>query len=248
MPKKSNFRIVIIIPARYQSSRLPGKPLIDICGQSMISRTYDRCCLALESKDVFVATDDDRIYNHCQENNINVLMTPGACKTGTDRVYEASKQVRADIYINVQGDEPIIDPDNIKRVIRASTKNSDQVIATMSIIDEEEYRNNTIPKVVTSIDNKLLYASRASIPTTKTLDFIYSKKQIGIYAFPRKSLENFVAVKNKTPLEALEDIEILRFLELGYEVQMLELVNNSFAVDVPDDIKKVEKVINAQFN
>ncbi len=244
MPRNSNIKIVIIIPARYQSSRLPGKPLIDICGQSMIKRTYDRCCLALDSKDVFVATDDDRIVNHCQDNHINVLMTSNACKTGTDRVYEASNQVEADIYINVQGDEPIIDPENIKKVINVSANNPIQVIATMSNIDEKEFFSNTIPKVVTRLDNRLLYASRAGIPTTKSLEFIYSKKQIGIYAFPKQSLIDFVSVDNKTPLEALEDIEILRFLELGYEVQMVELDDNSFAIDIPADVKKVEAILN----
>jgi len=244
MQEKSKPKVVIIIPARYQSSRLPGKPLIDICGQSMIKRTYDRCCLALDSKDVFVATDDDRIVNHCQDNYINVLMTSNTCKTGTDRVYEASKQVEADIYINVQGDEPIIDPENIKKVINVSANNPIQVIATMSNIDEKEFFSNTIPKVVTRLDNRLLYASRAGIPTTKSQEFVYSKKQIGIYAFPKQSLIDFVSVDNKTPLEALEDIEILRFLELGYEVQMVELDNNSFAIDIPADVKKVEAILN----
>jgi 3-deoxy-manno-octulosonate cytidylyltransferase (CMP-KDO synthetase) len=171
-------------------------------------------------------------------------MTSNACKTGTDRVYEASKQVEADIYINVQGDEPIIDPENIKKVINVSANNPIQVVATMSNIDEKEFFSNTIPKVVTRLDNRLLYASRAGIPTTKSLEFIYSKKQIGIYAFPKQSLIDFVSVDNKTPLEALEDIEILRFLELGYEVQMVELDDNSFAIDIPADVKKVEAILN----
>jgi len=245
MPRKSNLKVVIIIPARYQSSRLPGKPLIDICGQSMIKRTYDRCVLALNDKDVFVATDDVRIQEHCQTEQINVLMTPKNCKTGTDRVYEASKQIKSDIYINVQGDEPIIDPDNIRTIIKASLENPGYIINAMSSIDEIEYRTCTIPKLVTRLDNRLLYISRGAIPTTKSLEFVSAKKQICIYAFPRQALENFANADEKTPLEEVEDIEILRFLELGYEVQMIEVLANSIAVDVPDDVQRVEKIINA---
>lgn len=243
MHKKSDLKIVIIIPARYQSSRLPGKPLINLQGKSMIMRTYERCCLAINKKYVFVATDDKRIFNHCQTNNINVLMTSTECKTGTDRVYESSKQIDADIYINVQGDEPIIDPENIIKVIKKSCDNPTQIIATMSNIDKDDFRNSSIPKVITRIDNRLLYISRAAIPTTKNLDFVHSKKQIGIYAFPKQSLVNFASIDYKTPLELLEDIEILRFLELGFDVQMLELINNSFAIDVPKDVERVIEIL-----
>jgi len=141
MPRKSSLKVVLIIPARYQSSRLPGKPLINICGQSMIKRTYDRCTLALESENIFVATDDDRIINHCKDHHINVLKTSSTCKTGTDRVYEASKQIKADIYINVQGDEPIINPEDIKTVIQASKDNPDKIINAMCPINEVDFNN-----------------------------------------------------------------------------------------------------------
>ncbi|MBT6672751.1 MAG: 3-deoxy-manno-octulosonate cytidylyltransferase [Lentimicrobiaceae bacterium] len=240
-------KTIIVIPARYQSSRLPGKPLIDICGQSMIKRTYDRCCLALDSKYVFVATDDDRIFDHCQKVGIKVIMTSKSCETGTDRIYEASKQIVADIYINVQGDEPIINPEDIKMVINASKNNPDKVINAMCPINELDFNNPNIPKIVTRLDNRLLYSSRVGIPTTKELSFISGHKQICIYAFPKQSLIDFSSIDNKTPLEELEDIEIIRFLELGYEVQMVEVSGTSLAVDVPSDIKKVERIINAQF-
>ena len=245
MIKDNNLKIVIIIPARFQSSRLPGKPLIDICGQSMIKRTYNRCCLALDSKDVFVATDDNRIFRHCQDHNINVLMTLDTCKTGTDRVYEASRQVEADIYINVQGDEPIINPEDIKIVIEASKNNPDKIINAMCRINKDDFNNPTIPKMVTRLDNRLLYSSRVGIPTTKSLSFVSANKQVCIYAFPMKPLADFASTKNKTPLEDMEDIEILRFLELGYEVQMVRVSNTSLAVDVPNDVKPIEKILNA---
>ena len=238
-------KVVIIIPARYQSSRLPGKPLIGICGQSMIKRTYDRCCLALEGKYVFVATDDNRIFSHCQKNGMNVIMTSELCKTGTDRVYEASKQIDADIYINVQGDEPIINPDDIKSVIRAGKSNPGKIINAMCVLDEADFNNPAIPKVVTRLDNCLLYSSRIGIPTTKSLSFIRANKQVCIYSFPKQALIDFMSTGGKTPLEELEDIEILRFLELGHEVQMIEVSNTSLAVDVLEDVKKVERILNA---
>ena len=245
MQKNPNLKVVIVIPARYQSSRLPGKPLINICGQSMIKRTYDKCCLALDSKDVFVATDDSRIVNHCKDNNMNVLMTPNNCKTGTDRVYEVSKQIEADIYINVQGDEPIINPNDIKLVIKASIDNPSKIINAMCPVGIDDFNNPTIPKVVTTKNNRLLYASRAGIPITKDLSFVIAQKQVCIYAFPKESLINFANVNKKTPLESVEDIEILRFLELGYEVCMVEVSSTSFSVDVPEDVKKVEIFLNA---
>jgi len=98
-----DLKVVIIIPARYESSRLPGKPLLNICGKSMIRRTHDKCCEAMDACSVFVATDDDRIFSHCQKYGINVIMTSSLCKTGTDRVYEASKQIEADIYKCTRG-------------------------------------------------------------------------------------------------------------------------------------------------
>jgi 3-deoxy-manno-octulosonate cytidylyltransferase (CMP-KDO synthetase) len=238
-------KIVIIIPARYHSSRLPGKPLINICGKSMISRTYDRCCQSLKAENIFVATDDLRIYTHCQELNMNVIMTSSSCKTGTDRVYEASKKIKADIYINVQGDEPIINPEDINIVIEASQKNPDKVINAMCAINKSDFNNPTIPKVVTRVDKSLLYSSRAGIPVTKDLLFVEAKKQVCIYAYPKQSLIDFSSIDNKTPLEKVEDIEILRFVELGYEVQMVDVSNTSLAVDVPEDIEKVEKILNA---
>ena len=172
-------------------------------------------------------------------------MTSNACKTGTDRVYEASKQIEADIYINVQGDEPIINPEDIKAVIKASINNPDKVINAMCLINENDFNNPTIPKMVTRLDGRLLYSSRVGIPTTKSLSFIRANKQVCIYAFPKKSLIDFSSVINKTPLEELEDIEILRFLELGYDVQMVEVSNTSFSVDVPVDVEKVKRLLNA---
>jgi 3-deoxy-manno-octulosonate cytidylyltransferase (CMP-KDO synthetase) len=244
MPKNIKLRVVIIIPARYNSSRLQGKPLLDICGQSMISRTFERCCLALNKENVYVATDDKKIFNHCQKASINVIMTPVSCKTGTDRVYEASKKIKADIYINVQGDEPIISPDDIKTIIHASQSHPDRVINAMCPINEIDFNNPSIPKVVVRQDNRLLYMSRNGVPVTKSLSFVNGKRQVCIYALPKRSLIAFSKEKSKTPLENIEDIEILRFLEIGYDVHMVNVSKSSFSIDVEEDLEKVRNILN----
>lgn len=235
---------VIVIPARYKSSRLPGKPLLDLNGKSMIQRTYERCNLAVKSELIYVATDDDKIYEHCKLNNINVVMTSKKCLTGTDRVAEFSKQVLAKTYINVQGDEPLMNPDDIKEVIKAIKVFPDDVINGFAKIEtEEQYRSVTIPKVVFRPDGRLLYMSRSPIPGNKSNKFNKSWRQICIYAFPKEILHKFSETQSKTTLENEEDIEILRFLEMGYEVRMIELSSDSIAVDTPDDAQKVNKYL-----
>jgi len=238
--------IAIIIPARYQSSRFPGKPLVDILGMSMICRVWRQCIKVLPSTQVFVATDSKEIADHCEECGIQVLMTSDTCLTGTDRVYEASKQINAKMVVNVQGDEPLIDPSDIHLIIQESKKNPDKIINAMCrLASEEDFRSTTIPKVVFRQDRRLLYMSRAGIPTNKNHDFIASWKQVCIYAFPAAALKKFSQTKKKSHFESIEDIEILRFLEMGFDVQMVEVSQSSIAIDVPADVDKVEKVLHA---
>ncbi len=240
-------KFVIIIPVRFNSTRFPGKPLIDLCGKSMIHRVWERCCLALPKQLVYVATDDGQIAKHCEDLGIQVIMTADNCLTGTDRVYEASKKVEAEIYINVQGDEPLIDPEDIKQVMETSNCYPDNIVNAMcSINNEKDFYSSTVPKVVTRPDGRLLYMSRSAIPTNKNLEFTSAKKQVCIYAFPKKSLEKFTSVESKTSLEEIEDIEILRFLELGYEVNMIEVSSSSVAIDIPADVVRVEAILNEQ--
>ena len=238
--------IAIVIPARYQSSRFPGKPLVDILGVSMIRRVWQQCIKALPCDQVYVATDSTRIAESCEECGIQVLMTSEDCLTGTDRVYEASKQIDAKLIINVQGDEPLIEPSDIVKVVQESKNNPGQVINAMCpLVDEESFRNTTIPKVVFREDRRLLYMSRAGIPTTKDHELADAWKQVCIYAFPDSALEKFAQTKKKTYFESIEDIEILRFLELGVEVKMVEVSQSSIAVDVPADVIKVEEALRA---
>jgi 3-deoxy-manno-octulosonate cytidylyltransferase (CMP-KDO synthetase) len=241
-------RIVVVIPARFPSSRFPGKPLVEILGTSLIRRVHARCALALPPSDVYVATDDDRIRDHCQAAGIQVVMTGSGCLTGTDRVYESSLKIDADLFLNVQGDEPLIDPADIHAVIDACREHPGEIINAMCPIElESDFRSTTVPKVVTRPDGRLLYMSRGAVPTTKKLEFIRAMKQVCIYGLPRQALAQFATCTAKTPLESLEDIEILRFLELGYEVRMVEVSGASIAVDTPEDVVRVERALRARF-
>ena len=233
-------RSILVIPARYQSTRFPGKPLTDILGKSMIQRVYEQCVQAFPTQHIYVATEDERIVTHCQTLGINVVLTSDNCLTGTDRVAEVALQIDADYYINVQGDEPVFNPADIRLLVNILHKYPGEIINGYCAIEaEEQYTSVAIPKVVFRPDGRLLYMSRSAIPGNKSSRLHFSFRQVCAYAFPKSALLAFSAQKEKTPLEAEEDIEILRFLELGYEVRMLEMSTESIAVDHPEDIEKV---------
>ncbi len=234
----------IVIPARWQSSRFPGKPLAVIAGKPMLDRVYERCVRALDPSRVFVATDSDRIFAHCERAGMGVVMTSEACLTGTDRVHEAAAQIDADVYLNVQGDEPLVDPADIRAVLREWEAHPNAVVNAMCrIAAARDYLNRNVPKVVAAPDGRLLYMSRAPVPTDKNGAFCGGMRQVCVYAFPREALARFAAHGAKTPLEKIEDIEILRFLELGIDVRMLTVGAASLAVDIPEDIERVEAAI-----
>ena len=240
----SSLKYALIIPARLASSRFEGKPLVNICGIPMIIRTYSQCIKACPAENVFVACDDERIKSVCEEFGINVIMTSTSCLTGTDRVAECVKHIDADTYINVQGDEPILNPSDIDVIIKNIIKYPSEILnGVCDIYDEKLFRSKNIPKVVMREDGRLLYMSRAAIPTNKQHNFVKSWRQICLYAFPKAALIEFSNQKDKTPLEDMEDIEILRFLELGWDVRMLAMSSDSVSVDVPGDIGRVEDAI-----
>lgn len=241
-------KYLIVIPARLASTRLPNKPLLELEGKSMIQRTYERCLLAVDDPDlIVVATDHKSIYNHIKELGYNAVMTSERCLTGTDRVAEVASIVEADYYINVQGDEPLINPDDIKKVINELGRNSNVIINGYAPIKiEEDYSSRSIPKVVFSEKGRLLYMSRTTIPGNKAGTFEKGFRQICIYAFPKESLNQFSSRKEKSAFEAIEDIEILRFLEMDIPVQMIEMSGDSIAVDTENDIEKVLIAIRNQ--
>jgi len=243
--KPSNLSYAVIIPARYKSSRFPGKPLADICGKPMIEHVWQRCCDAVGTDKVYVATDDQKIASVVESFSGQYIMTADNCLTGTDRLAEANKILNCDFIINVQGDEPLINPDDINLVINEYLSNPDKVVNAMCKIQStEEFESFNVPKVVFDKNSSLLYMSRAGIPTTKAGQFQGAYKQVCIYAFSKKHLNFFHEMPAKTALENIEDIEILRFLEEGIDIKMIEVEQGSLAVDIPADIDKIKEKLS----
>ena len=232
---------VLIIPARYNSSRFPGKPLTLLKGKSMIRRVYDQCLKAVPRDSIYVATEDRRIADHCKKNNIQFIMTSDECLTGTDRLCEVAKLVEADYYINIQGDEPLFNPNDINILIQELSKQKnlyDVYCGYCSIDSEDTFFSFNMPKVIFNKRKELIYMSRAPIPSNKKNEFRKGFRQVCGYAFSKKSLVLF-DIKSKTYFESIEDIELLRFIELGVKIKMVEMSKKSIPVDVKEDIKKV---------
>lgn len=237
----------IVIPARWQSSRFPGKPLADLGGKPVLVHVWERCRQAMDDDHIIVATDDDRIADVMRAVGARVAMTSSACLTGTDRVAEVSQEFPADWYVNVQGDEPFVDPRAISAVMEAANAAKPDIAAVnaMSPITlESDFRSSTVPKVVCDARKRLLYMSRAAIPTDKALAFRTAHRQIGLYAFRRSVLEAFAAQASKMPLEEIEDLEILRLVELGYTIQMVDVDSPGPAIDTPEDLERAIALLN----
>ena len=236
-------KTAIIIPARFKSSRFPGKPLAKILGEEMIIRVAKICQKAVGKKNVFIATDNLKIKKVCSNFNLNVLMTSPNCATGTDRIFLASKKIKSKIIVNVQGDEPLIKISDILKIIKFKKKNPDKVVCGFSSISSKDARNVNVPKVVINKNNRLIYMSRSLIPGAKKNSIKRNFfKQVCIYAFNKRELKRFYNFKKKfSKNEKAEDIEILRFLELDIPVKMVKVSGSSMAVDIKSDIKKVEK-------
>ena len=236
---------IVVIPARYKSSRLEGKPLIDLNGIPMIIRTYRQCLKAVPSNLIYIATDHDLIKKTCSKEGVQVVMTSSNCLTGTDRVAEVSEKIYAETYVNVQGDEPLFNPDDLKLLLKEIKKYPNDIITGYCEIDNKlMHKDIHVPKVVIRPDGRLLYASRAPIPFNKLNTFQKGWRQVCAYAFPKAVLKIFSSVKKKTELEEIEDIEYLRFLELGLEVRTLRMSKKSLAVDTPEDVILAKKMIS----
>jgi 3-deoxy-manno-octulosonate cytidylyltransferase (CMP-KDO synthetase) len=199
---------------------------------------------AVGKDNVYIATENEEIVDVVKEYGFKVVITSDGCLTGTDRVAEAALEIDADIIVNVQGDEPLVDPNDIKRVIKTKLDYPDHIVNCQAFLNSsEDVKDKKIPKVITNLKGELMYSSRNPIPGTKTGNGRRPKKQVCIYAFNREHLKVFSQQSNKTPLEAEEDIEINRFLELGYKVKMVEVEGSTIAVDYPEDIDKVTKYL-----
>jgi len=217
-------RIAIVIPARYNSSRFKGKAIYRIKNREMILRVADRVKQVTDN--IYIATEDKIIKDVAEENNYKVIMTC-KCNTGTDRMYQVSKKVKADIYVLVQCDEPLINPEDIEIVIKTKIENFDYVIGSISKLREGDMDNKNVVKVKIDKDNNMLTMTREPINT--------EYRQCGIYAYTFFELENFY----KTNKKEVESIELTRIDKVK-----MAIVNGSQAVDVIDDVKKIESAIN----
>jgi 3-deoxy-manno-octulosonate cytidylyltransferase (CMP-KDO synthetase) len=239
-------RTVALIPARYKSTRFPGKPLVRLLGKPMILWVAELAAEAIGNENVYVATDDERIASVVTEAGFRAVMTSREALTGTDRLAEAANMISADIYLNIQGDEPTVHPSDVLKIRDAKIESRNSVINGYCWIGKHEDPHNVnIPKVITNEAGDLIYMSRLALPGFKEKEKAPHryKKQVCIYAFDRGELQLFARFGRKSELEACEDIEILRFLELGTPVRMVEMTGSSLAVDVPEDVPTVERAL-----
>lgn len=235
----------IVIPARWASTRFPGKPLASIAGVSLIERVYRRAVASKRARVVYVATDDARILGHVAEFGGNVVRPEGEFRTGTDRIaaavpiLEAKENARFDQIVNIQGDEPLIDIGNVDALIDALQQHAALSMATLAspIANDEEYLSRDVVKVVTDARGDALYFSRAPIPYGSVA---LARRHIGVYAYQRAALDAFVALA-PSPLEEAESLEQLRALQNGFKIRVVETDRPHLGVDRPEDVDRVEK-------
>jgi 3-deoxy-manno-octulosonate cytidylyltransferase (CMP-KDO synthetase) len=233
-------KTVGVIPARYKSSRFPGKPLVDILGKPLIQRVYERAIQSRLLGSVYVATEDHRIETFCRGRGMKVVMTSDRHPTGTDRVAEVAKSVRADVYVNIQGDEPLISPASIDAAVRglAGYGPGTATCLMKRIADPSELINTNVPKVVFNDDGEAVFFSRLPIPYPKGAGAAAHYKQVCVYAFSKRNLLKFGALP-QTRNELVEEIELLRLIDNRIPLKMVEVFKDNIAVDGPADVKRV---------
>jgi 3-deoxy-manno-octulosonate cytidylyltransferase (CMP-KDO synthetase) len=242
-------KIVCIIPARYESSRFPGKPLADLCGKPMIQHVYERVLRSPRVSQVAVATDDERIYRAVQAFGGQALLTASIHRSGTDRIAEAATRLGLDgedIVVNIQGDQPLFQTGQIDEVVGPLLDDPSIPMATLlyKIVREEEIVHPNAVKTVFNSQGFALYFSRATIPFVrdrgKTAAYF---KHHGIYAYRRYFLDVFTALPEGT-LERLESLEQLRALEFGYKIKVVTSLYDSVEVDTPQELERVRKILS----
>jgi 3-deoxy-manno-octulosonate cytidylyltransferase (CMP-KDO synthetase) len=253
------FRTVAIIPARYASTRLPGKPLLPISGKPMIVRVAERAALASTVSRVLVATDDARIRDAVTAEGHECVMTSDRHETGTDRLAEVAASLDADFIVNVQGDEPMLSPATIDAAVAALAADGHCVVSTTSepIESVDELLNPNVVKVVTRADGRALYFSRAPAPYPRDAGRLEDlagavacsdpsllalcRKHTGLYVYRREFLLSYARMP-QTPLERRERLEQLRILENGYDIRVVEVAERSIGVDTPEDLDRVREL------
>ena len=243
--------IVIVIPARYGSTRLPGKPLVSIAGKPMIQRVYERAKLSQRAGRVVVATDDERIVKAVAEFGGEARMTRADHRTGTERVAEVAAHVPGEVFVNAQGDEPLLDPAAVDTAIDALTVALEEepavAVATVAtaIRTPADIMDPNVVKVALDFDDNALYFSRAPIPwvrDTAAKQHARHWKHLGLYVFQREALLEYPTLP-QGELEKLEQLEQLRWMENGWKIRVAEVEHDAVSVDVPEDVARVEKLL-----
>jgi 3-deoxy-manno-octulosonate cytidylyltransferase (CMP-KDO synthetase) len=239
--------VVIVIPARFGSTRLPGKPLVSLAGRPMIQRVYERAKLASRADRVIVATDDERIVKAVESFGGAARMTRPDHRTGTERVAEVAAHEKGDVFVNVQGDEPLLDPVAVDAAINALLEEPAAAIATVAtpIKTPADIMDPNVVKTVLDFDNNGIYFSRAPIPwvrDTASKIQVRHLKHLGLYVFQRDALLEYPTLP-QGELERIEQLEQLRWLENGWKIRVAEVEHDAVSVDVPEDVARVEKLL-----
>lgn len=256
-----NSKVVAIIPARYASTRLPGKPILDIGGKPMVVRVAERARQVSSINRIIIATDDQRIFDAVAAAGEEVMMTSPDHQTGTDRLAEVAAKLDAEIIVNVQGDEPLIEPATIEAAIAPLLADNSIVMSTTSepIESDADLLNPNVVKVVTDPEGFALYFSRSPIPFPRSAVQAHGSieaalaarpellsqyaKHTGMYVYRREFLLNYAKLPS-TPLEQSELLEQLRALEHGYKIKVVKVTHRSIGVDTPEDLERVRQIFN----
>jgi 3-deoxy-manno-octulosonate cytidylyltransferase (CMP-KDO synthetase) len=246
---EAQVQIWAVIPARYGATRLPGKPLLPIAGKPMIQRVYERVRRAKSLARVLVATDDERVRDAVVQFGGEAVMTRADHRSGTERVAELAVSSDASIFINVQGDEPLVAPQAVDQLAAALSEDADMQLATLAVpmTSPKDIMDPHICKVVVDFDGNALYFSRAPIPWVRDRDSgVHARhlKHLGLYAYRREALLEFETLP-PGELERVEQLEQLRWLENGFKMHVAETAHDSVSVDVPEDVAKVEALLRS---
>ncbi|OLC84571.1 MAG: 3-deoxy-manno-octulosonate cytidylyltransferase [Acidobacteria bacterium 13_1_40CM_4_57_6] len=238
---------MVVIPARYGSTRLPGKPLLLLAGKPMIQRVYERAKLAARVDRVIVATDDERIVKAVEDFGGEARITRSEHRTGTERVAEVAAREEGDVFVNVQGDEPLLDPNAIDVAVNSLLEEPQASISTVatSIKTPGDIMDPNVVKAVLDFDGNAIYFSRAPIPWVRDTGSkiqVRHLKHLGLYVFQRDALLEYPTLP-QGELERIEQLEQLRWMENGWKIRVAEVQHDAVSVDVPEDVTRVEKLL-----
>lgn len=240
MTADARLTVLGVIPARLSSTRLPRKVLREIAGRPLVLRVYDAARRSPHLHDVLIATDSSEVADVCARHGASVVMTSPDHPSGTDRVWEVAQQRGADVYVNIQGDEPLLTPGHIERLVTPFSREPETQVTTLCIrATDDELPKPTVNKVVVGVDGYALYFSKYPIPFDRDGRGTVRYRHVGLYAYRRRALEAFHALA-PSPLERTEGLEQLRLLEHGIRIRVVETDEPTIGVDTEDDVRAVE--------